>query len=394
MSEIKTKRALLCAITAFFWFAQYVYIPFLTPYLMTLSISATIVGVIVGAYGVTQMLLRIPLGILTDIIRNHKLIILVGTFLAGLSSLGMMIFPSPLLLFVSNAISGAASSSWISFTVLYPTYYDKSETTKAIGIMNLIMGAGIMASFIIGGILFEYFGIRGLFTAGFISGMTGFLLAFFIRREPETTRTNVSIQQLVRVMKEKRLLFSTTMCGFMYLILFATVFSFTTSTARDMGATGLQLGLLSVLFSGAAIIGSYFVGTKMAERVGEKNLLVIGFFLLVIYCTGIALSTTIVTFYPLQILAGLANGILASALMAHAIRYIDAERKTTAMGFYQSIYCLGITFGPVVMGLLIDHVSKATSFMAMAAIALACTLAIPSIFRSKLLKPGKVASSD
>ena len=64
-----SKRALLCTVTALFWFAQYVYVPFLTPYLLSLSITATVTGVIVGAYGVTQMLLRIPLGLALDIRR-------------------------------------------------------------------------------------------------------------------------------------------------------------------------------------------------------------------------------------------------------------------------------------------------------------------------------------
>ena len=138
----------MCAITAFFWFAQYIYIPFLTPYLFTLSMTATVVGLIVGAYGVTQLVLRIPLGITVDIVRNHKLFIVIGTFLAGASSLGMIISPSPVLLFIANALSGAASSTWISFTVLYASYYEKSEGTKAIGRINVFTNAGRFAAFI------------------------------------------------------------------------------------------------------------------------------------------------------------------------------------------------------------------------------------------------------
>ena len=32
MSDLRLRKALLCTITVFFWFAQYVYIPFLTPW--------------------------------------------------------------------------------------------------------------------------------------------------------------------------------------------------------------------------------------------------------------------------------------------------------------------------------------------------------------------------
>jgi MFS family permease len=384
-------KRFLGGVTVFFWFAQYVYIPFLTPYLFTLSMTATTVGLIVGAYGVTQLVLRIPVGITVDIIRNHKLFILSGTFLAGLSSLGMMIFPSPVLLFVANALSGAASSTWISFTILYPAYYEKWEGTKAIATITQLMSAGTLAAFIVGGILFERVGIRGLFIASFASGMAGCVLALFIRREPAAGRVNISIRDLIGVMKEKRLLFPSIMGVFMNLVIFGTVFSFTTSTAKNLGATGMELGICAALHSAAVIPGAYFVRTRIAYKAGEKNLLLLAFLLLGIYCAGIAFSHAVVSFFPLQVIAGLGHGILVSSLMAQAIRYIDEERKSTAMGFYQSVYCIGMTMGPVFMGFLVDYASTRASFIIMAFIALACAAAMPPMYRSNLLVQTKTS---
>jgi predicted MFS family arabinose efflux permease len=361
-----------------------VYIPFLTPYLFTLSLTATTVGVIVGAYGVTQLALRIPLGVAIGIIRNHKLFILIGTLLAGVSSIGMMISPSPLLLCVANGLSGVASSTWISFTVLFPSYYAENEGTKAIGIINLYANAGRLMAFMIGGVLFEWVGIRGLFVASFVSGIIGAILALFVRQEKEVGRIDINLGGLVGVMKEKRLLFASIMGALTYLILFATVFSFTTSTARDLGATGFELALCAVLFSGAGIVGSYSVGSRIARSVRERNTLVLSFLMLGFYCGGIAFSHSIGSFYPLQIVAGLANGLLGSTLMAYAVRYIDNKRKSAAMGFYQSVYCLGITLGPVVMGFFVDHLSVQVSFIVMALIALvSAAMILPSYESNK-----------
>jgi MFS family permease len=375
----------LCAITASFWFAQYIYIPFLTPYLFTLSITATVIGLIVGAYGVTQLVLRIPLGITVDIVRNHKLFIVIGTFLAGASSLGMIISPSPVLLCIANGLSGVASSTWISFTVLYPVYYEKSEGTKAIGTINLFSNAGRLAAFIVGGIFFERIGIRGLFVVSFASGMIGCILALFVRRERETTPVNISTGGLVPVMRQGRLLFSSIASALAYLVIFGTVFSFTTSTAKDLGATGLELAMLAVSFSAAGMLGSYFVGTKTAGRIDEKYLLLLAFLLLGTYCFGIGFSRSVIPFFPLQVVAGLANGLLVPSLMAYAIRYVDAGRKSTAMGFYQSVYCLGLTLGPVLMGFLVDHASTRASFNIMALVALACAAATLPVYESNWL---------
>jgi MFS family permease len=375
--HVRTRKALLCAITVFFWFTQYVYVPFLTPYLLALSMTATMAGLIVGAYGVTQLVLRIPLGITVDMVGNHKLFILGGTFLAGLSSLGMIISPSPVLLCVANGLSGVASSTWISFTVLYPAYYRKSEGTKAIGMINLFANMGRLAAFMTGGVFVGRIGIRGLFVTSFASGMIACVLALFIRQQREVTRFNISIPGLVRVMKNGPLLFSSITSALAFLVLFATVYSFTTSTAKNLGATGLDLSFFAMLSSAAAMTGSYFVGTRFANKVREAHMLLVAFLLLGAYCVGIALSHSVTPFYPLHVISGLANGVLSSSLMAHAIRYVDEDKRSTAMGFYQSVYCLGITLGPILMGFLVDHTSAQTSFILIALIAFACAAAMP-----------------
>lgn len=382
MADVKSKRVLLGAITTLFWFAQYVYIPFLAPYLLSLSLKATVVGIVIGAYGFTQLVLRIPLGILIDVVKSHKFFISIGVFLAAISSIGMLIFPSPVLLFVANGLSGVASSTWISFTILYTTYYENSLSTKAIGLINAFQNIGILAAFVLGGTLFELFGIRALFILSFIFGMIGFLLSLAIRPEVSARGTNVNVVSLVKVMKDKRLLVFAILCSFTYLILFGTVFSFTTSTAKQLGATGLQLGILAILYSTATIISSYFVGTNVASKLGEKNTISLAFLLLAIYCVGISVSSSIIPFFPLQFICGFGSGMLTSSLMAYSVKHIDDDKKTTAMGFYQSIYCVGMTIGPVFMGILMDNTSKVLSFLVMAFIALVCSAFISVLYKA------------
>jgi len=380
------KKALLCAVTVFFWLAQYIYVPFLTPYLMALAFSATVVGGIVGAYGLTQLLLRIPLGITVDIIQNHKLVILMGTVCAGLSSIGMLLFPSPLMLFLANAMSGVASSAWVSFTILYPAYYEDNQSAKAIGIINAFQNIGILSAFILGGLLFEHFGIRSLFITSFISGILGSLLALCIKRETSDRRVNVRLGSLVKVMKERRVIFYSLLCSVVYLILFATVFSFSTSTAKQMGASGPQLGIFAMLYSVGCILGSYFIGTRTARALGESRLVSLAFILMAIYCASIPMIVRLAWFFPLHLVCGFGSGILTSCLMAFAVKEVGPERKTTAMGFYQSIYCVGMTIGPVIMGLLIEHSTKAVAFLSVAAVALASAIMVPLVHRSGFLE--------
>lgn len=379
------KKALLCTITLFFWFAQYVYIPFLTPYLIGLAISATVVGVIVGAYGLTQLLLRIPLGIALDIYRYHKLVIAGGLFLAGISSIGMQLFPSPVMLFISSALSGVASATWISFTTLYASYYEGSQSTKAIGIINVFFQAGGLLAFLAGGFLYGRYGIHILFRASFVAGMVGTVMALFIPHETSVNGTNVTVASLLKVVKERRVITFSLLCGVAWFVIFATVFSFSTSTAKQLGASGLQLGGFSMLYSVGTILGAYFVSTGAAHAMGEKKLLSAAFVVLTLYCICIPLTSNLRLFFPLHLMCGLGNGVLLAATMAFAIKEVAPDKKTTAMGFFQSIYCIGLTSGPVVMGMLIDHSSKVVAFFVVAAITLASAIVVLLLYRSGFL---------
>ena len=385
MSSVQNKRILLGTITILFWFTQFVYIPFLTPYLLSLSISATIVGIIIGAYGFTQMVLKLPFGITSDIVKNHKYFILLGSFLAGISSLGMLLFPSSIFLIIANGLSGVASSTWVSFTILYTTYYDKTQSAKAIGLINAFNNIGIVLAYIVGGLLYQNFGINTLFIISFSVGMITFLLALFIKREPQlssvTATPTITLLSIIEVMKNKRVWFFSILSSFAFFILFSTAFSFTTSTAKQLGANGVELGVLSILFSLAGIFSAYFTGTKLGHKLGEKTMLFIGFLLLAVYCGGIAYVHTLVFLFPLQFFCGgLGGGILGAALMTGAVKYSAINQKSTTMGLYQTVYGVGMTIGPMIMGYLVETTSTRIAFLFLTVIALGCASLIPFIY--------------
>ena len=387
-------KALLCAITVFFWFAQYVYIPFLTPYLFTLSMTATTVGLIVGAYGVTQLVLRIPLGITVDIVRNHKLFIVIGTFLAGASSLGMIILLHRCSCVSQTACPEPPHRRWISFTVLYPAYYEKSEGTKAIGTINLFSNAGRLAAFIVGGILFERIGIRGLFVASFASGMIGSILALFIKREREAAPDQHQHRRpRPGHEREKAPFFLDHERPCTFLVFWHRLLLYD-EHGQESGRHRAGAGMLAALFSAAGMVGSYFVGTRTAGKDGGKipapaRLPAVG---------GVLRRNRL---FPLG------DPFLSSPGHCRARQRRACprrswhtpsdtsmqDRKSTAMGFYQSVYCLGITLGPVLMGFLVDHASTRASFIVMALIALACAAAIPPVYESNWLARGEKKSA-
>ncbi len=126
----KGRRAVMLLITVLFWFALYVYVPYQTPYLSMLGVASSFIGVILGAYGFSQMLIRIPLGIGGGSQRAAQAVYRFGNACAAAASVLRFLWPSATSFLLANLISGLAASTWICSTVLYPTYYRPEQLKR------------------------------------------------------------------------------------------------------------------------------------------------------------------------------------------------------------------------------------------------------------------------
>jgi MFS family permease len=122
--------------TVLFWGAVYIYMPILAPYAKMVSGSLQSVGLVIGAYGLSQLILRIPLGVWSDRWRRRKPFILLGFIFDGLAALGLLLSTSTVMLFFSVLTAGIAASMWVPFTVLYSSYFPAGQVVYS---MSLIL---------------------------------------------------------------------------------------------------------------------------------------------------------------------------------------------------------------------------------------------------------------
>ena len=376
MTNLKRKRLLLYLVTFFYWFAQYVYNPYMTPYLLGLNISASFAGVIVGMYGSTQLLCRLPLGLAADNKQKHKLFILLGALLSATASLIRVLSQNPYVLLSANAISGVASSMWISFTILNSLYYEPHELSRSIGSIN----AGNLAAYLLGGLFYQRFGMVLMFWMSLISGAIATVLALFIVDEPPKP-TPLPVRQLLRVVGQRRLIVYSLLAALFQFIVFATSNSFSNTVIQNIGVTSIQLSICSALFTFAGVLSSYFVGTKRAAAIGETRLAVIGFSLLALYCFLLPQMKSFFGMTVMQFLGGCGGTSVFSLIMSAAIRDVPDEQRSTAMGFFQSVYAIGIMAGPSVMGTLIDWFRITPAFSIVGVVCVLTAAAYPLISR-------------
>lgn len=386
----KHKRAVMQMITVLFWFALYVYVPYQTPYLTLLGVASSFIGMILGAYGFSQMIIRIPLGIGADRKGRHKPFIILGNICAAAASVLRFCWPGAVSFLLANLISGMAASTWISSTVLYPTYYPKDQLKKAMGTLLAMNNFGTLLGFLAGMIATQFFKTEILFLMSAGAGILSAALSLFLWEEPQAqAKALPPLRDHFRIFKRRRLLLFSVGMALLQAVNMSTAMSFTSEYGRQIGADNLQIGLLSALYMGASALSSLYTGTRHAARLGEKKLVPTFFLVYALCCAGIPLIRQIWLLCLVQVLGGFSFASLLSLFMSGAVEGVPQEKRSTAMGFFQAIYGIGMTFGPTLMGVMVQGAGMQAAYWAMSALCAADGIAVCWLLSKKSFSSGQ-----
>lgn len=351
----------------FFWFAQYVYIPFQTPYLNSIGAGAGMIGLIVGAYGISQMALRLPVGILADRQNRHKQLIILGGASSGLASMFRVVMQNETGFLIGNLFSGFASAMWISFMVLYMSFYSEAEQRKATSRLILANNLGMLMGFVVSTLTYEIVGMRIICLSSVAAGILCVLCAAKLPAGEKGVCT-VTIRQQISVCKSKNLLIFSLLALIQQGVQMSTTMSFTAQVIEGLGAKGLMIGISSVIYMMSGVLWARFASTESCGRISSKVWISLVFCINGIYCVLVPHSQAVWQIWCLQILPGMSTGILFSCLTAEAMKGIPARFKSTAMGFYQAVYALGMTTFPILCGKIAAAHSIAIAYYVLAGV--------------------------
>ena len=352
---------LFCAVTALFWFAMYTYVPILAPYVEHLGGSLSMAGLVVGAYGVTQMVIRIPLGFTSDRLGRRKPFVIIGLCLTVMSSLGLGLAQRPVTALVHRGLAGFAAGTWVAFTVLFTSYFPRNETARAMGLIMFATTMGQTIATTLGGILMDFFGWGAPFYVGAAAGLIGLALSFAVQEGKALEARSMDLSDLRRVGSEKLLLRVSIIAVLLQALAFASVYGFTPTYAVSLGAGGTELSILALVSALPTALVSLGLG-PLSDRFGERRLLTAALALFAAAVMVVPLCTTLGALYLTQALGALGRGAAFPILMGLSIKEVADKYRATAMGFFQSIYALGMTAGPALMGFLGDTVGLRLGF--------------------------------
>ena len=156
------RRSILyfCIANFLWWICLYLYVPVLPVYIQSLGAPLNMVGVVLAAYDIPQVLFRIPIGLWSDRLHRRKPLVMAGIVLGALGAFGLGITNDPWLLFLARMVVGLGAAAWVVFTIYFAAYYPEKGSGRAIGLLNFIRGGALIAATAGGGFMAEAFGFR------------------------------------------------------------------------------------------------------------------------------------------------------------------------------------------------------------------------------------------
>jgi MFS family permease len=349
-------------------------------------------GLIVGMYGLSQMLLRIPVGIVSDRIHKRKMFIVLGLLFSSIAGAGILLTDHLTWILCLRAIAGAAAATWVDFTILFASYYAQQDTTRAMGTISTSNSFGQMFGILCGGWFADHYGWESAFLIGAAVGLIGMLGSFFIVEKFEAGEQKITFEGIRQVAGDRTLLTVSVLSIIFQILTFATVFGFTPVYAQSLGASKLDLGILTFCSTFPTAVASWYGGRILSRRLGERNVIIIGFVLSGVFTVLIPFSGALWILIVTQSIAGFGRGLTAPILMSLSIKHMDSGKRATAMGFYQAIYGLGMFIGPLFMGIAGDLLTLREGFVIVGA--LGCVTAVLGHFMLKITLTPRATSLE
>jgi len=376
MIKNTNKKALISYIfVAIYWFSFYSYGSTLPTHAYNIGANDAMIGLIVGSYGFAQMIFRIPVGLLSDRYNKKKLFIGIGIILSTISALGLGFSKTPELLLLFRTISGIAVASWVVFLGYFTNTLKENDLHKITGRLSAFGKSGRMIAIILGSLIAFLINGYWSFFIGGIMGFIGILVWIKMPKDlPQKNENKIRIKELFGVIKNKDLLISSFLTALFQFAVFATVYSFIPIYAKTLGLNDFLIGILTAVFTLTGIISALLSSIYFKKHLGVRNTVIIAFFISGIIYLSMPHITSIVLLFIAQLFSGFFMGLVLPMLMAQSLKTIEDNKVSTAMGFFQAIYGLGMFFGPYVVGIVIEKSTIKSGFLLVFTICLLASL--------------------
>lgn len=330
-----------------------------------------LVGLTMGIYGLTQAVLQIPFGLLSDRL-SRKGVIVIGLLLFLIGSVVAALATDIYGILIGRALQGCGAVS-AAVMALLADLTQEVNRTKAMATIGASIGVSFGVAMVIGPVIANHFGISGIFWLIAILAALAVLVMLFVVPSPQKITIHRDAEyipsELGAVIKNPDLLRLDFGIFALHLILMAS-FVVVPLLMRDAGLGGgshWQVYLPVLVTSMAAIIPFVIIAEKKRQM---KKVFIGAIFCLVVANLGFVLLHD----YLIGLIACLwvffaGFNLLEATLPSLISKTAPGDLKGTAMGIYSSSQFIGAFLGGASGGWLYGEFGAASVFVFSAAVA-------------------------
>ncbi len=384
MNQLERRAAYgLAGIYGFRMLGLFLILPVFALYAENLDYATPVlVGLAIGIYGLTQAVLQIPFGLLSDRI-GRKPVIVAGLLLFALGSIIAAMADDIWFIIIGRAIQGSGAIAAAVMALLADLTRD-SQRTKAMALVGITIGMSFSVALILGPLLHHWVGTSGIFwlTAGL--AVLGILILSLVVPTPAYSSVHVDAEPVPamfgRVLVHPNLLRLDLGIFTLHMVLTGLFLSIPLAL-RDAGLPAQQHTYLylPVLLISVAIMVPFIILAEKCRRM--KAVFLGGVGLLVLAQVG--LYFTLHSFWGLAIcmlMFFVAFNLLEALLPSLVSKTAPADFKGTAMGVYSSSQFAGAFTGGLVGGWIHATFGLGAVFV-LGALACLCWLLVASGMR-------------
>ena len=362
-----------------------------------------LIGLTLGAYGLTQAILQLPFGVLSDRWNRKKTIVLglsifaLGSLIAGLSD-------SIYGVLTGRLIQGAGAIS-AAVIALIADLTREEQRTKAMAVIGIGIGFVFMASMILGPIFEQWIGVPGIFIVTAVAAVAAIPVLLKVTPEPVRMSHHQEqksvLKQVGLVLRNLQLLQLDFGIFCLHAALTST-FVVVPFALVDLG--GLPQGEHWKVYSSVMLLGVIGMLPFMAiSHQREKTRLAMRLAVLIL-CVGVGLMMLSIESNWWGLLVGLALffvgfNTMEATLPSLISRVAPIASKGTATGVYNSVQFFGVFVGGAASGLLSGRFGHQAALLLSFGLLLSwllVTFIAPALklFDSKLIKLDKIESDQ
>ena len=325
----------------------------------------TLIGLALGAYGLTQALLQLPFGMLSDRF-GRKRVIYAGLVLFAIGSFWAANATDLYMIIIGRSIQGAGAIS-AAVTALLADLTREEHRTKAMAMIGGTIALTFAASLVLGPALYHAISIPGIFAMTGVLALLAILVVRFGVPDPRVSRFHSDAEaapaRLLGVLRNRelaRLNFGIFALHAVQMALFVVVpFALQKNGGIDANHHW-EVYLPVILISFALMVPPIIYGERRARLktvfVGAVALMLVAQILFAVLINNFwGVVGALVVYF-------VAFNILEASLPSIISKIAPAGVKGTAMGVYNTAQSLGLFAGGAVGGLLSSHYGASAVF--------------------------------